>query len=60
MVGKRRVALIWAVGEAREIFSQEKRKVVENSLWVVGLALPIDGSEDHHLSIKGLATDLHV
>jgi len=60
MVGKRRVALIWAVGQARESFSREKREVVKDSFQVVGLALPIDRSEDHRLSIKGLATDLLV
>jgi len=60
MVGRRRVAITWAVGEAWETFSREKGEVVQNSFRVVGLSLPIDGSEDSKLSIKGLANDLLV
>jgi len=40
------------------VFSREKMVVVRNAFRVVGLALPINGSEDHRLSIKGLANDL--
>ena len=57
-MGRRRVAITWAVGEAWEVFSREKAEVVRNSFQVVGLSLPIDGSEDHRLSIKGLANDV--
>jgi len=58
MVGRRRVAITWAVGEAWEVFARDKANVVRNAFRVVGLALPIDGSEDHRLSIKGLANDI--
>ncbi|KAG0135100.1 hypothetical protein HOY82DRAFT_537032 [Tuber indicum] len=57
MVGRRRVAVTWAVGEAWDIFTREKAEVIRNSFRVVGLSLPIDGSEDTKLSIKGLAKD---
>jgi len=58
MVGRRRVAVTWAVGEAWEVFSREKVEVVRNAFRAVGLAVPINGSEDHRLSIKGLANEL--
>jgi len=49
------VAVIWAVGEAWDVFSGENMKVVSNAVQVVGLALPLDRSEDYRLSIKELA-----
>jgi len=57
MVGRRRIALIWAVGEAWARFSTERAEVVRRAFRIVGLSLPIDGSEDHEISIKGLASD---
>ncbi|KAG0129023.1 hypothetical protein HOY82DRAFT_541043 [Tuber indicum] len=57
MVGRRRVAVSYAVGEAWERFSTDRVEVVRRTFRVVGLSLPIDGSEDHELSIKGLAND---
>jgi len=60
MVGRRRIAITWTVGEAWETSSQEKTVVVQHSFQVVGLSLPLDGSEDTDLSIKGLANDFLV
>jgi len=60
MIGQRRVALTWAVGEAWECFSTECAEVVRRSFCTVGLSLPIDGSEDHYISIKGLANQVLV
>lgn len=57
MVGRRRIAVTWAVGEAWERFSVERIAVVQRAFRIVGLSLPIDGSEDHELSIRGLAND---
>lgn len=57
MVGRRRIAVTWAVGEAWERFSVERIAVVQRAFRVVGLSLPIDGSEDHELSIRGLANE---
>ena len=55
-VGRRQVAVTWAVGDAWERFSAEKVAVVKKAFRVVGLALPIDGSADHEISIKGIET----
>jgi len=60
MVGRRRIAITWAVGEAWETFSQERVEVIRHSFRVVGLSLPMDGSKDLALSIKGLANDFLV
>jgi len=57
MVGRRRVAVTWAVGEAWEVFSQERSEVVRKAIRMVALSLPVDGSEDSQLYIKGLASD---
>ena len=54
MVGRRRVLTTWAVGEAWEVFSRERVEVVKKAFRIVGLALPIDGSCDHEISIKGI------
>jgi len=58
MVGRRRVLCTWAVGEAWERFSANQAHVVERAFTAVGLALPIDGSRDSEISIKGLETSL--
>jgi len=60
MVGCRRIAATWAVGEAWARFSAEKAEVVRRAFRVVGLALLIDGSADAELSIKGIETDFLV
>lgn len=60
MVGRRRIAITWAVGEAWETFSQERAEVIRHSSWVGGLSLPIDGGKDSELSIKGLANNFLV
>ncbi|KAG0133105.1 hypothetical protein HOY82DRAFT_538386 [Tuber indicum] len=57
MVGRRRIAATWAIGEAWSRFSREKEDVVRRAFRVVGLALPIDGSADIEISIKGIETD---
>jgi len=58
MVGWRRVLCTWAVGEAWERFSQDHAQVVRRSFTATGLALPIDGSRDSEISVKGLDTSL--
>ena len=42
MVGRRRVATTWAVGEAWERFSLERQEVVRKAFRVVGLSLSVD------------------
>jgi len=53
---KMRVMMTKCVGEAWEIFNREKRDVVIRSFRCLGIALPIDGSCDNEISIKGLDT----
>ena len=60
MVGRRRVLCTWAVGEAWERFAANQAHVVEQAFTAVGLALPIDGSRNSEISIKGLETSLFV
>jgi len=60
MIGRRRVATTWAIGEAWERFCRERREVVQRAFRVVGLSLPLDGSSDNELSIKGIETDFLV
>jgi len=55
-VGRRRIGVTWAVREAWEHFSAEKAEVVLRAFRVLGLGLPIDGSADHEISIKGIKT----
>ena len=54
MVGRRRILTTWAVGEAWEIFTRERAEVIKKSFRILGLALPINGSCDEEISIKGL------
>jgi len=54
MVGRRRILTTWAVGEAWEVFSRERVEVVKKSFRILGLALPIDGSCDSEISVKGV------
>jgi len=57
MDGRRRVGTTWAVGQAWERFSLEKVEVVRKSFRVLGLSLTVNGSEDHQISVKGLASE---
>jgi len=57
MVGRRRVATTRAVGEAWERFSLKRAEVIRKAFRIVGLSVPVDGSEDQEISVKGLATD---
>ena len=56
-VEDRRVLVQRCVAEAWQIFSTEKRDVIVNSFRKVGLSLPIDGSCDDKLSVKGISKD---
>ena len=56
MVGRRRVLITWAVGEAWERFSRERKQVIQRAFRAVGLSLPIDGSSDSEISVKGIET----
>ena len=60
MVGRRRVLCTWAVGKAWERFTSNSSQVVEQAFTTVGLSLPIDGSRDSEISIKGLLTSFFV
>ncbi|KAG0125893.1 hypothetical protein HOY82DRAFT_615839 [Tuber indicum] len=51
------VAITWAVGEVSEKFSSQQAEVVQRTFCIVGLSLPIDGSEDTEISIKGLLNE---
>jgi hypothetical protein len=53
---KMRVMMTQGVGEAWEQFNREKREVVVRSFRCLGISLPIDGSCDNEISIKGLDT----
>jgi len=46
------------VGDAWEIFNLKNRDVVIRSFRRLGIALPIDGSCDNEISIKGLETTM--
>jgi len=54
IVGRRRVLCTWAIGEAWERFCHNHAGVVKRAFEAVGLSLPIDGSRDSEISIKGL------
>ena len=53
-VGRRRIMTTWAVGDAWEEFCRERKEVIQRSFRAVGLSLPIDGSCDNEISLKGL------
>ena len=55
---KMRVMMTKCVGDAWEIFNQKNRDVVIRSFRCLGSALPIDGSCDNEISIKGLNTTI--
>lgn len=54
-VGERRILTTWCVGDAWYLFCIEKQDVVKNVFRKVGLSLPIDGSADNELDIKGFS-----
>jgi hypothetical protein len=58
-IGERRVLVTEAVGEVWRSFTNDpvKRDMTIHSFQKTGLALPIDGSLDHLLSMKGFAPE---
>ena len=55
-VGEMRVMMTRCVGQAWERFCREKREVIIRRFSCIGASLPIDGSSDSEISIKGLPT----
>jgi hypothetical protein len=53
-VGERQIHTTWCVGDVWYQFCVEKQDIVKKVFRKVGLSLPIDGSADHELDIKGL------
>lgn len=54
-VGDRRILTTWCVGDAWYQFCVEKQDLVKRVFRKVGLSLPIDGSADCELDIKGFS-----
>ena len=54
MIGRRRVLTTWAVGEAWERFTRDRREVVVRAFRVLGISLPISGACDQEISVKGV------
>jgi len=52
-VGDRRVVTTFCVGDAFYQFHQEKGEIIRRAFRKVGLSLPVDGSSDSELDIKG-------
>lgn len=52
-LGKRRILTTWCVGDAWYQFCIEKQELVQCAFRKLGLSLPIDGSTDSELDIKG-------
>jgi len=44
----------WAVEEAWERFCLSRQEVIKHFFYAVGLSLPIDGSRDMEMSLKGV------
>lgn len=57
-IAERRILVTHAVGEAWEKFSQTYQELVVTTFRKLGLTLPIDGSCDDELSIKGIDPSL--
>lgn len=55
-VGERRVMTTECVGNAFRQFHNEKAEIIRRSLRKVGLSLPINGSQDYELDIKGFTS----
>ena len=60
MVGRPRVLCTWAVSEVCQRFTTNSSQVVERAFTNLGLLLPIDGSRDSEISLRGLPTSLFV
>lgn len=56
MIGCRRVATAWAVGDAPERLSPE-RVDLANKFFHLIVSLQVDGGGDHKISTRGLAID---
>ena len=54
-VGDRRVMTTYCVGKAFDQFHSTKSHVISTSFHKLGLSLPIDGSSDYELDIKGFS-----
>jgi len=54
-VGDRRVMTTHCVGQAFDQFHSNKSHLISTSFRKFGLSLPIDGSSDHELDIKGFS-----
>ena len=52
-MGDRRIMTTFCIGEAYYKFHQEKAEIIRCVFRKIGLALPINGSADHELDIKG-------
>jgi len=57
-IAERRVLVTHAVGQAWEIFCEKNQESVIQTFRSLGLTLPIDGSCDNELSVKGIPPDL--
>jgi len=57
-IAERRVLVTHAVGQAWEIFCERNQESVIQTFLSLGLTLPIDGSCDNELSVKGISPDL--
>ncbi|KAG0642465.1 hypothetical protein HOY80DRAFT_1036596 [Tuber brumale] len=55
-VGKMRVMMTYCMGHAWSEFSYDRQEVVIKCFLQLGLSLPINGSSDGKISIKGLET----
>ncbi|KAG0137933.1 hypothetical protein HOY82DRAFT_535264 [Tuber indicum] len=54
MIGRRRVLITWVVGKAWERFTRDRAEVVIKAFQILGISLPISGSCDHEISVKGI------
>ncbi|KAG0128146.1 hypothetical protein HOY82DRAFT_541516 [Tuber indicum] len=57
-IAERRVIVTHAVGQAWERFTETHKELVVTTFRKLGLTLPIDGSYDSELSIKGIDPSL--
>jgi len=54
MIAEQRVLVSWSVGEAWETFNSRYQQLVITTFQKLGLTLPIDGSSDQELMVKGI------
>jgi len=57
-IAEHRVLVTQAVGEAWEQFCERHQELVVQTFWKLGLTLPIDGSSDEELLVKGIDSSL--